>query len=127
MGGRSSFLSSGGFSTPDQWRSLGLLYGVKVLERKDPQSRVGLPGFCNTPGTAYIAVNAEGKFHQFRQYGKDRRPTFDIDYGMDTPLTGKGRRAIHIHDYDQDGVRQPGRWLTEAESKKYGKFFEGVE
>ncbi|WP_346696696.1 hypothetical protein [Thermophilibacter mediterraneus] len=127
MGGRSGFLSSGGFSTPAQWHSTGLLYGVKVLVRNDPKSRTGLPGYCNTPGTAYIAMNAEGKFHQLRQYGMDRRPLFDIDYGVDAPLTGRGVRAIHIHEYDSDGVRQPGRWLTDAELRKYGKFFKGVE
>lgn len=127
MGGRSSFLASGGFGTPARWHSTGLLYGVKVLERNDPESRTGLPGFCNTPGIAYIAVNMEGKFHQFRQYGRDRRPLFDIDYGEDTPLTGRGKRELHIHEYDSNGVRQPGRWLTDSEMRRYGKFFKGVD
>lgn len=125
MGGRGGFLESGGFSTPAQWHSVGLLYGVKVLEGKDSRSRSGLPGFSNTPGTAYVAVNKEGKFHQLRQYGEDRRPVFDIDYGVDAPLAGRGNRAIHIHEYDGNGVRQPGRWLTDTELRKYRKFFKG--
>lgn len=127
MGGRSGFLASGGFSTPAKWHSIGLLYGVKVLQRNDSRNRTGLPGFSNTPGTAYIAVNMEGKFHQFRQYGRDRRPLFDIDYGEDTPLTGRGNRAIHIHEYDANGNRLDGRWLTDEEKRKYGKFFRGVD
>ncbi len=125
MGGRGGFLESGEFSTPAQWHSVGLLYGVKVLERKDSRSRAGLPGFSSTPDTTYVAVNKEGKFHQLRQYGKDRRSVFDIDYGVDAPLTGRGNRAIHIHEYDGDGIRQPGRWLTDAELRRYRKFFKG--
>lgn len=127
MGGRSGFLASGGFSTPDQWHSVGLLYGIKVLKRNDPKSRTGLPGFSNTPGTAYVAVNKERRFHQLRQYGKDRRPLFDIDYGEDSPLTGRGRRALHIHEYNSEGKRLGGRWLTDEEKRKYGKFFKGAD
>lgn len=126
MGGRGGFLASGGFSTPAQWHSAGLLYGVKILERNDSSARIGLPGLSNTPGTAYVVLNKEGKFHQFRQFKKDRAPQFDIDYGIDKPLTGAAR-AIHIHEYDENGVRQPGRFLTDAERRKYGKFFKGVE
>lgn len=126
MGGRGGFLATGGFSTPAQWHSTGLLYGVKVLERNNQRGKTGLPGFSNTPGTAYLSFNKEGKFHQYRQYGKNRKPLFDIDYGVDGPLTGRGVRAIHIHDYDGNGVRQPGRWMTESEYQKYKKFFERI-
>ena len=124
MGSRGHSLPDGGF-TIKEWKSTGLLYGTKVLERVDTSSRTGLPGMSNTPGTAYVAVNKEGNFHQFRQYGPDRNPLFDIDYGMDTPLLGR-ERGIHIHEY-VDGVRQPGRLLTEEEMAKYKKFFVGIE
>lgn len=85
-----------------------------MLQRNDPNSRIGLPDLSNTPGTAYVAVNQNGKFHQFRQYNDDRIPKLDIDYGIDTPLTGKDRRAIHIHEY-VDGARGKGRFLTDEE------------
>lgn len=89
-----------------------------MLQRSDPNSCIGLPGLSNTPGTAYIAVNQEGKFHQLRQYNDDQTPKFDIDYGIDTPLTGKDKRVIHIHEY-VDGVRGSGRFLTDEEYAKY--------
>ena len=125
MGSRGTYIKEGGF-TEQQWHSTGLLHGVKVLQRKDPSSRVGLPGLSNTPGTTYIAINQEGKFHQLRQYNDDRTPKFDIDYGIDTPLTGKSRRAIHVHEY-VDGVRGKGRFLTDQEYAKYKKYFVGIE
>lgn len=125
MGGRGSFLASGGFGTPAQWHSEGLMYGVKVLKRNDPKSRISLPERSNTPGAAYVAVNQEGKFHQYRQFKNNRFPAFDIDYGVDKPLTGKDR-ALHIHEYDKEANRLPGRWLTKKEYDRYKKFFKGV-
>lgn len=89
MGGRGTFLKEGGF-TEQHWNTTGLLHDVKVLQRKDPKARIGLPSFSNTPGTMYIAINREGKFHQLRKYNDDRSPVLDVDYGIDTPLTGRG-------------------------------------
>ena len=85
-----------------------------------------MPGLSNTLGTAYISVNKEGKFHQLRQYRDDRTPRFDIDYGIDAPLTGSDG-AIHIHEYDGEEKRLEGRWLSRAEYKRYRKYFREVE
>ena len=125
MGSRGTFLKEGGFSE-QTWHSTGLLHGVKVIEKNDSKSSSGLPHYSNTPNTTYIAVNQEGKFHQLRKYNNERKPEFDIDYGIDTPLTGKGNRAIHIHEYI-DGIRQPGRFLNDEEYAKYKKYFVGIE
>lgn len=126
MGGRGGFLASGGFSTPFEWHSEGLLYGVKILKRNDPNARIALPGLSNTPGTTYISLDKEGNFHQLRHFKGDRTPAFDIDFGRDLPLTGT-EKALHIHEYDAKGKRLPGRWLTEKEYDKYKKFFKGVK
>lgn len=124
MGSRGSFLQSGGFNTPAKWHTVDYVDGIKVLAPKDPKASMSLPERSNTPGTAYVSYRKDGIFDQLRVFGSDRKPKFDIDYGMHN-----GQKSIHVHNF-VDGHRsknpsilQPGDLLYE----KYGVLFKGVK
>jgi len=120
MGSRGTYIKDGGFTRQDYCVD-AVIHGVKVLRPVAEKSKWGLPFFSNTPQTAYIKLTDEGKFVQFRQYDADRRPLYDIDFGIDRPLTGM-TPAYHIHDY-VDGVRQKGRFMSPEELKLHERFF----
>lgn len=94
MGSRGSFLESGGFSTPARWHTVDYVDGIKVLEPKDPKASHNLPVRSNTPGTAYLKLDADGCFSQLRVFGEDRFPVYDIDYGVH-----QGKKFLHAHYY----------------------------
>lgn len=123
MGGRGSFLESGGFRIPAQWHTVDFVDGIKVLERKDPKASRSLPDRSNTPGTAYLSYRKDGTFDQLRVFGNDRKPLFDIDYGMH-----EGEKSLHIH-YWKDGDKLKGGSKLHAEDvlyEIYESFFKGV-
>lgn len=123
MGSRGSFLESGGFNTPAKWHTVDYVDGIKVLAPKDPKASMSLPERSNTPGTSYVLYRKNGNFDQLRVFGADRKPQFDIDYGMHNHQI-----SLHVHYY-ADGQRSknpiilyPGDSLYE----KYKNLFEGV-
>ena len=122
MGSRGAMSASGKLKR-QEWKSVGKMHGIKILEKINAKENRGLPWYCVKPNTAYILLDEEGKFLQLRQYGEDRSPKFDIDFGKHKPLGGQ-EKIPHIHDY-VNRIRQPGRFLTEAEYNEYKKFFKG--
>ncbi|MBQ2622979.1 hypothetical protein IJG12_01515 [Candidatus Saccharibacteria bacterium] len=103
MGSSGSYLKSGGF-THQEWEQVGSIKGVKVLKKNGTKEGIkgGLPLYSNTPGTAYILLDADGKFSQFRQYSEDRKMKFDIDYGRHN----SSYEYLHIHYYDKNGHKK---------------------
>ena len=103
VGSSGAFLETGGFKEQG-WEATGKkTHGIKVIKKiiiskKDKQS---LPLFSNTPGTAYILLDENGKFNIFRQYGEDRKALFDIEYGEHQHVL-----SLHIHRFDADGIRE---------------------
>ena len=105
------------------------MYGIKVLKKVNKSERPSLPPRSNTPGTAYIRLNKDSSFRQYRQYGEDRKPLFDIEY--------HGHRhvlSLHIHHYYSDGSRQTepdiiaydkSRIINKKMYNKYKKFLKG--
>ena len=121
MGGRGAFSKSGGF-TRKEYETVGEVAGVKVIESVDKKRKKdNLPYYSNTPGTSYIKLDSDGHFQQLRIYADDRRPLLDVDYGIDTPLTGDNKE-FHAHDWT-DGHRGPGRHLTDDEMTRFSKYF----
>lgn len=118
MGSRGAFLESGGFRPPYGWHAVGVIQGIKILERNNPKLNVKMPDFSNTPGTSYIMLykygrNAE-KFKALRVYNNDRSPSFDIDYHM-----VDGKMSLHKHLF-ANGARQKAHLpLTTSERQKY--------
>ncbi len=130
MGSTGAFLETGGFSEQG-WEDTGKkMYGIKVLEKINKSERSSLPPRSNTPGIAYIRLNKDGSFRQYRQYGEDRKPLFDIEY--------HGHRhvlSLHIHRYLSNGSRQAdpdviaydkNRIIDEKLYNKYKKFLKGI-
>ena len=124
MGGRGSFLESGGFSTPAKWHTVDYVDGIKVLTPKDPKSSKNLPDRSNTPGTSYLLYRKNGTFDQLRVFGSDRMPKFDIDYG-----SHRGKKSLHVH-YFVDGERSENPTLLQSGDSLYEKYkalFKGVK
>ncbi len=92
MGSTGAFLSKGGFIVYE-WETVKTIHEIKVLEKIDKTPEPSLPYLSNTPGTAYIQLKPNGTFDQFRQYGEDRRPLFDIDY----EIHSDNDTSLHIH------------------------------
>lgn len=103
MGSRGAFLESGGFSAPARWTTVGYIEGIKVLEPKDSKASRKLPMYSKTPGTAYLLYRKDGTFDQLRVFGSDRKPRFDIDYGVH-----QGKVSLHVHTYIE-GKRAEGK------------------
>ncbi|MCF0231837.1 MAG: hypothetical protein HUJ63_06160 [Enterococcus sp.] len=123
MGGRGSFLESGGFSTPAKWQTIDYVDGVKILTPKDPKASISLPEHSNTPGTSYVAYGKDGVFKQFITFDENRFPVYQIDYGMHNH-----QKTLHVH-YFKNGERSknptnihPGDILYE----KHKRLFKGV-
>ena len=125
MGSRGAFLESGGFSSPAQWHTVDYVDGIKVLDRKDPKASRSLPERSNTPGTSYLLYRKDDTFDQLRVFGEDRKPKYDIDYGMH-----RHEKTLHVHYY-KDGVRLSGDSVVilkpgDALYEKYKRIFKGV-
>ncbi len=130
VGSTGAFLETGGFSEQG-WEDTGKkMYGIKVLEKVNKSERSSLPPRSNTPGTAYILLDEKGKFNIIRQYGEDRKPLFDIEYGEHKHVL-----SLHIHRFDNNSLRQSepdviayGRnhIIDEKLYNKYKKFLKGI-
>lgn len=111
MGGSKKYIPSGGF-TEQLYECVQLTAnGIKIIEPKDKSQKAKTPTFSNTPNTMY-AKTSDGIVNQIAVYGKgvDRRSKLkDIDIGHkhnnpDNELSF-GEKDIHVHDYDDNGVR----------------------
>ena len=101
MGSTGAFIDTGGFREY-KWSEAGIKHGIKILRKKTVgNERQSLPPFSNTPGTAYLLLNPDGSFKQFRQYGENRNAEFDIDYGKHG-----NEVSLHIHHY-KNGHKKP--------------------
>ncbi len=124
MGGRGSFVKSGGFSAPAKWQTVDYVDGLKVLSPKNPRASNSLPERANTPGTTYLSYNRDGTFKQLITFDNSRMPIYEIDYGQH-----QGVKSLHVHFYE-NGNRQNNPLVLDKGDKlyeKYKKFFKGVK
>lgn len=131
MGSRGSFLRTGGF-TSMEWKTVGKIMGVKILRKKSAKKNVkgNLPFYSNTPGTAYILLDIDEKFSQYRQYNEDRTPAFDIDYGRHDSK----KPYLHMHVYEGGRRLAPipitneeGDIINENLYEKYKGLLKGIK
>ena len=130
MGSSGSYLKSGGFSSRE-WEQVGTINGIKVLKKigTKKRSKGNLPFYSNTPGTAYILLNSDGKFSQFRQYGEDRMPEFDIDYGRhdsDKPYLHKHTYKGKVRSKPTPITKEDGDIIKKDLYEKYKGFLKGI-
>ena len=119
MGGRGAFLINGGFSGPNNWYAVGMIYGIKVLMPTKGKS-LSLPERSNTPGTSYLLYKPDGTFKQLRVFGDDRIPRYDIDYHI-----RNGKMDLHKHKYINGQRNSEHIPLSKAELARYEKFLKG--
>jgi len=111
MGGRGARMLPNGF-TSQEYKAVGSIAGVKVLRKIEGNQNI--PDRSNTPGTAYIRLSDDNKFRQYREYGQDRKPVFELGYG-----NHKGITSLHVHYWEGD-VRHT-REFTGKDDEKHGK------
>ncbi len=126
MGGRGTFAA--GNPVPYTYRTVDKIEGVKVL--------IGIDGKHNLPveahsSEAYIRLKPDGTFHEMRFYDKDHHLIREIAYHPEPNLNGGDRKEsiLHIHEYTHPGhfqSRSSARKLSDAEYKKYSRYFLGV-
>ena len=122
MGGRGTFAINN--PVPYSYETVGKIDGVKVLQKLDKKSSIGLPEEAHS-STAYILKYSNGNFKQMRFYNNDHTAKYDIDYHYEPKLGSRTEPIYHIHEY-KNGVRDKiGRKLTKSEYNKYKKYFKG--
>ena len=119
MGSSGSYLKSGGF-TSQEWEQVGEIKSVKILRKiglkKDATGN--LPLYSNTPGTAYILIKPNGRFHQFRHYGRHN----------------SAKPYLHMHTYSGKDRPEPmpitntkGDIINKSLYEKYKGFLKGIK
>ena len=122
MGGRGSFAS--GKNVAYTYDTVDKIEGVKVLQGK-PGIK-GLPEESHS-SMAYIQLHPDGKFKMYREYDKNHFLRFEIGYHPETSIDSSRKPVLHVHEYRPDDFsNRKARPLTEAEYKKYKKFFRGI-
>ena len=130
MGSSGSYLKSGSF-TGQEWEQVGIINGVKIIKKIGIKKDIkgNLPFFSNTPGTAYVLLDPDGKFSQFRQYREDRKVKFDIDYGRHN----SAKPYLHMHTYANKTRLEPipitntkGDIINKSLYEKYKRFLKGI-
>ncbi len=123
MGGRGTFAS--GNPVPYTYETIGKIEGVKVLQGNS--GKKGLPEEAHS-STAYIQLHPDGKFKMYREYDKNHFLRLEIAYHPETSIDPSRKPVLHIHEYKPDDFsNRTARPLTDAEYKKYKKFFRGIK
>jgi len=116
VGGRGAVLGQKASERIPEYKTVGYIAGIKVLEALKNGKHGTLPDMSNTPSTSYILLNKNGGFKQLRIYDDTRHPVIDVDFGK----PHRGSDKLHIHTW-KGGRENNGRSLTKKEKKKYGK------
>ena len=114
MGGRGAFLRKKASERIPEYKSVGIIEGIKVL--KPVKGQNNLPAMSNTPGTRYLLMDDNNNFKQLRIYDNSRHLVVDIDYGH----SPNGSDILHIHFW-KGGRSNNVRNLTSKDLKKYGR------
>ena len=129
MGGRGTYAA--GKDVPYQYKTVGVIDGVKVLEPIDPKASRRLPEEAHS-SRAYIKLDPSGKFLQYREYNDKHELVLEIAYHPEHKLTHDkmNKPVLHAHDYDPkvygNDWHPNARNLSIEEFEKYKKFFVGL-
>ena len=129
MGGRGTYAA--GNDVPYQYKTVGVIDGVKVLEPIDPKASRRLPEEAHS-SRAYIKLDPSGKFSQYREYNDKHELVLEIAYHPEINVfhDGDNGPTLHAHDYSNtdkgNSWHKPARALTVSEFEKYKKYFVGL-
>ena len=128
MGSSGAFLKSGGF-TEQKWEEAGTFHGIKILVKKNSTEQPSLPFLSNTPGTGYLLLSEKGIFKQFRQFGENRKPVYDLEYNEH-----KHKLSLHLHYYTHGRQKEPiiialsnGKILNQKLYNKFKPLLKGIK
>lgn len=118
MGGRGSYIASGGFKN-ETYKTVGRTSnGIKVIKKIDDKiSSTNTPLFSNT-SKVYAIAGTDNKIKQVTIYEK-RKKKVDIDFGHTHGVFS--RNDIHVHDYSNEGIRNTDARKPTAEEIKLVK------
>lgn len=123
MGGRGTFAS--GKETRYTYETVGMIEGVKVLQKLDKKASGGLPEEAHL-SSAYIMLNKNGDFRMYREYDKNHYLKFEIAYHPEKDIDLSRKPVLHVHEYKpNDFSNRKARPLTKEEYNKYKKYFKG--
>ena len=120
MGGRGTYAV--GRDVEPRWKTIGEIEGVSIVQKINIREGNTPPEESHT-SKEYIVLHKDGTFRCYRKYNDDHTAAFDIEYHPEHTLNHSSNPMIHIHFYDNDGKRSPGRLLTEEEYSLIKKFF----
>ena len=129
MGGRGTYAA--GNNVPYQYKTVGFIEGVKILEPINPKASRRLPEEAHS-SQSYIKLDSDGKFSQYREYNDKHELVLEISYHREVNVYHDGDTGpvLHAHDYTNKDKgknwHKPARGLTLSEFKKYKKFFVGL-
>ena len=122
MGGRGTFAI--GKKVDYTYRTVGEIEGVKVLEGIGNIHK--LPEESHT-SNAYIRLDRNGKFYQYREYDKNHYLKFEIGYHREPNILKSGKPVFHVHEYSPNMSDRTTRAISKKEYEKYKKYFKGVK
>lgn len=122
MGGRGTF--SIGKKVDLTYKTIGTIEGVKVLEGIGNIHK--LPEESHT-SNAYIRLNKNGDFYQYREYDKNHYLKFEIGYHKEPNISKSGKPVLHVHEYSPNMGNRTTRAISEKEYEKYKKYLKGVK
>ena len=122
MGGRGTYAA--GNDVAYSYRTVGKINGVKILEPLSGARK--LPEEAHS-SHAYVLLDRNGIFHQYREYDANHYLRFEIGYHVEPKINPSMQPVLHVHEYQPDGFRsRTTRAITPSEIKKYQLFFKGV-
>ena len=121
MGGRGTFAA--GNNAAFMYETVGFIDGVKVLQKITGSQK--LPEESHT-SNAYILLDKNGNFYQYREYGNTHYLTYEIGYHREPKIDNSRVPVFHVHEYGKDFSSRTTRAITQAEYEKYKKYFKGV-
>ena len=122
MGGRGTYAA--GNDVAYTYRTVDVIAGVKVLEPLSGARK--LPEEAHS-SRAYVLLDRNGVFHQYREYDENHYLRFEIGYHSEPSIDPSRKPVLHVHEYEPDDFqhRDP-RPITQTEIEKYKVFFRGV-
>lgn len=100
MGGRGTFAS--GNPVPYSYETVGKIGGIKILRPIDKTKSLKLPEESHTANNAYLLLDGDGVFHQYREYNENHEVIFEIGYHHEKGM-GDGD-VLHVHIHQKPGV-----------------------
>lgn len=100
MGGRGTY--STGKYPKYQYETIGKIGNVKILQPIDKTKSLKLPEESHTSGNAYVLLDKDGIFHQYREYNNNHEVVLEIGYHHEKSI-GNGD-ILHAYIHQKPGI-----------------------